>query len=208
LLNKSWRDQVQVACQNNLRVLHAALTDYSQRHGGEFPRVDEEPPTNVAGIYAPLLRDDGALTTTAYLACPSRGQTPTPVRPLTELKGLPPHELARAAEQMGGGYAYSLGYVDRGRLVGLRSDEDHQHLPILADRPQVQGGQWAANSPNHGGRGQNVLFVDGHVQFFTVPTVGVEGDNIFINQQGVVAAGRWRHDSVLGSGAARPIPPE
>jgi len=35
------------------------------------------------------------------------------------------------------------------------------------------------NSPNHPGEGQNVLYADGHVQFRRVPTVGVDGDNIY-----------------------------
>ncbi len=41
-------------------------------------------------------------------------------------------------------------------------------------------GAWAQyNSPNHPGEGQNVLYADGHVEFRRVPTVGVDGDNIY-----------------------------
>ncbi len=35
------------------------------------------------------------------------------------------------------------------------------------------------NSGNHGGEGQNVLFVDGHVEFAKTPAAGVNNDNIY-----------------------------
>lgn len=35
------------------------------------------------------------------------------------------------------------------------------------------------NSPNHHGRGQNVLFADARVELARTPTVGVHGDNIY-----------------------------
>jgi hypothetical protein len=37
-----------------------------------------------------------------------------------------------------------------------------------------------AVSDNHGGAGQNVLYMTGHVAWVTSPTVGVDGDNIFL----------------------------
>ena len=37
----------------------------------------------------------------------------------------------------------------------------------------------AANSRNHAGRGQNVAFIDGRVQWAAAPTVGLGGDNIY-----------------------------
>jgi prepilin-type processing-associated H-X9-DG protein len=45
-----------------------------------------------------------------------------------------------------------------------------------------------ANSNNHRGDGQNVLFADGHVEFSATPFVGVKKDNIFTNQLGQIAA--------------------
>lgn len=38
------------------------------------------------------------------------------------------------------------------------------------------------NSQNHGGEGQNVLFVDGHAEFLKKPIVGVNNDNIYTYQ--------------------------
>ncbi|MEW6252842.1 MAG: hypothetical protein AB1716_19570 [Planctomycetota bacterium] len=49
------------------------------------------------------------------------------------------------------------------------------------------------NSRNHHGEGQNVLFVDSHVEFVKRPIVGVNYDNIYTLQSGLSLAG-----SVLG----------
>lgn len=55
-----------------------------------------------------------------------------------------------------------------------------------------------ANSNNHDGDGQNVLFGDGHVEFLQNPFVGVQRDNIFANKKGqVVASPVDATDSVL-----------
>ena len=54
---------------------------------------------------------------------------------------------------LAGAYAYSLGYLDNGKLRTLRNDSGDL-LPLMADRPprNLKG-----SSPNHSGRGQNVL---------------------------------------------------
>ena len=45
--------------------------------------------------------------------------------------------------------------------------------------------QWRGyNSRNHGREGQNVLYVDGHVEFQRRPVVGVNGDNLYTIQSG------------------------
>jgi prepilin-type processing-associated H-X9-DG protein len=41
------------------------------------------------------------------------------------------------------------------------------------------------NSRNHEGRGQNVAYVDGHVEWRNTPASGVGGDEIYANKAGV-----------------------
>lgn len=62
-------------------------------------------------------------------------------------------------------------------------------MAILADRTPVFDGDRfqadqvnAQNSPNHGRRGQSVLYLDGHAAWATHAAVGVEGDNIWLVQ--------------------------
>jgi prepilin-type N-terminal cleavage/methylation domain-containing protein/prepilin-type processing-associated H-X9-DG protein len=50
-------------------------------------------------------------------------------------------------------------------------------LNNLADDDKVN-----INSPNHGGDGQNVMFQDGHVEFYKHPWCGIRNDHIFTRQ--------------------------
>jgi len=59
-------------------------------------------------------------------------------------------------------------------------------------------------SINHDGRGQNVLFEDGRVRFYCTSRPHAWADDVFVNEQGLVAAGRHRNDSVVGPSMAVP----
>jgi prepilin-type processing-associated H-X9-DG protein len=64
-----------------------------------------------------------------------------------------------------------------------------------------------ANSANHRGAGQNVLFGDGHVDFVSHPFVGAHGDNIYTvsgspdgsvpTSTTIVGSPKWKADCVL-----------
>src|SRR5207248_5504900 len=103
------------------------------------------------------------------------------------------------AGQLSGQYAYCLGYEQTGRLNGLRRSSD-EFLPIMADC----AGR-ADNSDNHGGRGQNVLYVGGQVRWCVRPTVGVNNDHVYVSYNNRVEAGVRRSDTVLGASGARPF---
>ena len=55
--------------------------------------------------------------------------------------------------------------------------------------------QRAANSPNHGGDGQNVLYGDGHVSFSQTVFCGTQKDNIYTNES---VPGAAANDSPAG----------
>jgi anti-sigma-K factor RskA len=50
------------ACQDNLRELGGALNQYSQAHEGYFPSIPNQEKLAAAGIYAPVLAQNGLLT--------------------------------------------------------------------------------------------------------------------------------------------------
>jgi prepilin-type processing-associated H-X9-DG protein len=64
-----------------------------------------------------------------------------------------------------------------------------------------------ANSSNHAGNGENVLFGDGHVDFNLNPFCGVKRDNVYTvsgstdgsvtTSMTIVGSPTWRGDSVL-----------
>jgi prepilin-type processing-associated H-X9-DG protein len=206
-----WQRQQIYACQNNLRRFGTALAAYSMHHDHAFPKVEAEPPHNVAGIFVPILRENGLLPGEVTVSCPANGNRPPPTESLADLDELCQHQPSQFREvvrRLAGCYAYTLGYGDLpANHHGLR-DDDGDGLPLLADRPDYTDGRLGTgNSPNHGGLGQNVLYIDGHVRFSTNRKAGVNEDDIYVNQHGEVAAGRSRLDSVLGASAATPFPP-
>ncbi len=195
-----------LACQNKMRALWHALEQYSdspQNHN-EFPRVEADGPRGVAGVFAPVLQDAGLLAPDTTLFC-SAGGDPAPPRPgvrdLEQLYREQPDAFKSVARTLAGTYAYSLGYNDNGTLHGLRRDSGDL-LPLLADAPPATG---TGLSPNHGGRGQNVLYIGGNVRWCTERTVGVNGDDIYLNQDGMLRTGRNWGDTVLAPSGATPF---
>jgi prepilin-type processing-associated H-X9-DG protein len=85
---------------------------------------------------------------------------------------------------------------------GTAGDEDDVTKPNATSSAAVMR---RANSNNHGGDGQNVLYSDGHVEFHVTPFAGYRGssagprDNIFTSQLGAVVASPRREyeDSIL-----------
>jgi hypothetical protein len=112
-----------------------------------------------------------------------------------------PEVFKSVARSLAGNYAYSLGYSDNGQLQGLRRDSGDL-LPLLADAPPQTGG---GLSPNHGGLGQNVLYIGGNVRWCTQRTVGINCDDIYLNQDGQLRTGRNWSDTVLAPSAATPF---
>jgi hypothetical protein len=191
------------ACKFNLHGYHQRLVDYSQRHEGQFPDIAAQPyPRNVAGMFVPLFSEvDSGEAAPVSVRCPGNGGHLPPRWSLKELEALPEDEFNRRAPHLVSCYAYTLGYQDeKGRHHGLRR-QSNEHLPIVADGPPPDD---RGNSPNHGGKGQNILYVGGHVRFLTAPTGGIDGDHIYLNHHHQPRAGRHPHDSVLGASDDRP----
>jgi hypothetical protein len=195
-----WHEQQRLACSNNLRKFWESLAAYADRSEGNFPQIEAEGPRGIAGAFVPMLRDAGLLRDVS-IDCAARGHQPPLSVTTADLDRLyrdSHDEYQQIAQALGGQYAYSLGYAERGRLYGLRRDSGDE-LPLMADCSETLAG----NSRNHGVAGQNVLHVGGQVRWFVAPNVGVDGDNIYVNQQLKVHSGLSRLDSVLGSSHAR-----
>jgi hypothetical protein len=206
----AWRQAQQTACQENLRVLHGALVQYSELHDGAFPRIEEKGPRSHAGMFVPILADAGVLPEKVSLVCPACGgehtapSVPDSLPTLEEWYANDRPRFEQAVANMAGSYAYSLGYRDAQGLHGLRRGADMDTMPILADRPPFDGKTTCENdnSKNHGGKGQNVLFISGAVRFVTTRTLG--GDDIYLNANRLLAPGLHEGDCVLGASDASP----
>jgi hypothetical protein len=204
-----------LACQNNLLGFYHALMTYSDMHDGALPKVEEQPPRHVAGIFVPILHDESLLGKNVSVDCPANGFRPPPNVSLQDLERdleAGEHQFMRRARDLAGCYAYSLGYRDsEKRLCGLRFDAEQPNndfLPIMADCPPFNQTNYslatAANSRNHDQAGQNVLYLSGRIAFSKNRLVGVNGNDIYLNKNKRPEAGIDRWDSVLGASGFHP----
>jgi prepilin-type processing-associated H-X9-DG protein len=198
-----------VECANNLRQFHQALVAYADKNdNGRFPWVESQKPRNFAGSFVPALNEEHVLAPGLSVSCPGgQPRAPSPVT-FADLDRMKPDEFHDTIRGVAGCYAYSLGYVDaNNNYLGLTRAMDGR-LPIMSDAPACRAGNDVSpgNSPNHGGKGQNVLYIDGHVEFRTNRAVGADGDDIFLNAEQRVAPGRGPRDTVLGRSDAMPYP--
>lgn len=192
-------------CQNNMREIGRGLNDYSMHYGGGYlPTIPASGNLAAAGSYAVMLRDNGLIDDTRVFNCPSRGKTIVIKIPASsELNQAQGPKLIALQQQMGGDYAYTLGYLDdKGQLRGIKN-QGRSRSVVLADAPF---GNAARGDFGVHGAGQNVLFEDGHSAFLaTRLRPGSDNDDFFVNDKGMVEAGLHESDSVLAPSATPPI---
>jgi prepilin-type processing-associated H-X9-DG protein len=163
------------SCKNNMLRLYEGLSGYADTHHDQFPKIGTPAAPN-AGSFVTELQVARQLMPDVAAACP----------------GDRADELQRVS------YVYTLGYQLNGEIQGIRrrvQDISDELTPLLADLPTP------AASPAEGplsphGKGQNILFADGHVRFSILATVN--NDDIYKNQNGRVRAGLHRLDASLG----------
>ena len=198
-----------LACQNNLRQLGNSLTDYSDRHDGFFPPIPTSGKMSVASAFGPLLANEELLPDPRVLLCPDspqgekfskQGQEFRVPRPAEIERIESPQELLQTQQTMGGSYGYSLGYNQNGSYRPTKN----LHRPYFAVLSDSPGSAETGHPSHHGGRGQNVLFEDGHVLFLTQAHTAGGRDDLFLNDAHQIAAGLHPNDGVIASGAVTP----
>jgi hypothetical protein len=202
------RFQSQVyACQYQLQQIGRGLHGYSDLQADHsFPGPEVEGPRAAAGVVAPLLVSHKLVEPRVFL-CPATSvmrQAGEFVIPLPEeLDAAVGQKLKALQQTMGGDYGYNFGYVDGGKLLRTcnlqRSD-----FALVGDAPSNSRPRRA--SGNHRGRGQNILFEDGHVKFLPLLPSSQLVDDPYHNRDGWVAPGVDRDDAVLGASADPPLP--
>ncbi len=195
-------------CQNNLRQLGIALTKYSDAHHGYLPYVPPVGNLASSSTFAPRLVSAGLLDEPRILACPdsSAGRNKVRLIPNVEhLENAKATELKELHTTMSGDYRSTVGHISGDQYYPTR----HLHRPYFAyaaDAPRHHDQQ--RQSANHGGKGQNVLFDDGHVEFLKTCrcTPKDHPDDIFVNASGEVAPGLNPDDAVIAEDGFQ-VPP-
>lgn len=196
------------ACQMKLKDVGFALHQYSdQQPDKSFPRVEVRGNRAAAGVYAPLLVSNQLIENRRAFVCPNSAlakmldgwDLPT----LEELDEAVGDAVEKLQTRMGGSFGYSLGHVEDRKYVAP-VNRNREFFALLGDMPSDNNPH--RFSDNHGGKGQNVFFEGGRVQFVSKQTLAQSPmDDPFYNRQGLVAAGLDPNDAVLGGSAARPV---
>jgi hypothetical protein len=193
------------ACQDNLRELGSALTQYSQANGGYFPAVPSQGKLATAGIYAPVLFQNKFITDVNRVVCPdsrlAEQRNGFRIPTYNELELTSPAKIVDLRPTLGGSYGYNLGYTKEGMYLPTKN-LNRDNFAIMADAPSDRPEH---QSENHGGWGQNVLFENNSVKFVTTSKPGGSSDDFFTNDAGQVSAGLQQNDSVIGASKAAPI---
>lgn len=172
------RHEQQVAdCKQNLNGIYGGLSGYADTHHDQFPKVGTAAAPN-AGSFISELQVARQFTSNMKVVCPADRSD----------------ELHRVS------YVYTLGYrTEDGELKGIGRNEakgwSNDLTPLLADLPTASAVLGEGPYSPHG-KGQNILFADGHVSYSLIATVN--NDNIYQNQLGKVRAGLHRMDASLG----------
>jgi prepilin-type N-terminal cleavage/methylation domain-containing protein len=201
-LEKAREHANNVRCASNLSQIGAGLLRYANDNRGNFPRtiyVAAAPlcaGTNAAAPDpftpgGPLPND---VTAALFLLVRTQG---IPVvlfaDPYTDEVETAPDPAADAAGRSNFtdydtncAYSYANPYPDVAAAArGVRLTNTIRPDFVLAADKNPGGGA-GKNSRNHEGRGQNVLYADSHVLWSTVTNVGINGDEIYTNRNGVV----------------------
>jgi hypothetical protein len=172
-------------CAANVGQIGYALQAYASENGGHLPMASSDTAAWLPGTGEPAKSNSAALfklvvrhANPVSFQCPAVGGGTFVVRPgMTDFPGQPYISYS---------YQHAIGAANL-RRDDLRLRGVLEHMAILADNtPLFQNGQFrrdrlnVAGSENHNATGQNVLYLDSHVDWHDGARVGVNGDHIFM----------------------------
>jgi hypothetical protein len=195
------RERMEMAgCGYNLQQLGRALWQYGSRHH-HYPFGPEQNTGAPVVSFVSMLHDSGLLTDSELesLDCPCSGshRKHSPVPDFETLCRLQKDDPERVREVICTDYAYNVGHRHpAGHVVPITAVHTAS-VPLLADQPSHHNFRLAlpGNSPNHGGRGQNVLYADLHVGWHNTRRLGPKDDDMFTNAHHQLAPGLTEDDN-------------
>jgi hypothetical protein len=191
----------QAGCVLNLQQLGNGIAQYASLN----PSLPYPSPTNAdlpSGSFACILHDAGCLNDLRVLDCPCNGVSPQVTKDLANfdqidhIRHTDPERLQR---MLSWDYAYNVGYRHASGRPGPIDSRQSSLIPVVADQPDHDMFQNIrhGNSPNHRGRGQNVLFSDGNVHWFRTRHVSPNDPDLYLNNNRLPQPGVHQEDSVL-----------
>jgi len=199
-VHRSREQMDQAGCGFNLRQLGLGLAQYAGAHDC-YPYANPDCPVAQAGSYAAMLHEAGLLHDPDMLDCPCNGSSKSK-KPLPDVETLAKLRITdpeRYRELLCWDYAYNVGYRRESGRPGPIAASLAAVIPLLADQPGHEDAQRIldGNSPNHGGRGQNVLFTDLHVRWHNSRRLGPHDADMFLNNDRRPGPGVHMMDAAL-----------
>jgi hypothetical protein len=200
-IHRSRERMNQAGCVFNLQQLGTSLAQYASLH----PFLPY-PPSNRSdthtGMFAVMLHDAGVLNNFSVLDCPCNGACPRSMKELAsfeqvdKIRKTDPESYQR---MLCWDYAYNVGYRHASSGPGPLEVVHASQIPVLADQPDHEDFLTIreGNSPNHGRRGQNVLFGDGSIRWFHSRLVSPLDADLYLNNNNEARPGVDVSDSVL-----------
>lgn len=210
------------ACQDQLRQFGTAITQYVSRDSQErLPAVASDGPEAFAGVYAVRLKEAGLLPDESIRWCPSLDRPESPrgdgastvvgvemvrVGSVDQLHQATVNELRQLQRSIGGHYAYTLGVIENEKLAPPKF-EGRSAFAIMSDAPLSGSpvGIITSEKIGHGGRGINLLFEDGRVQFVPLESLDQVVDHPLLNHRGEAEAGVNIDDASLAPSWCSPF---
>ncbi len=190
VLSRAKESARRTQCASNIRQIGMGLMMYANENEEVFPQ------DTTTVVERPSMRSLNMLYNT-YISdkkifkCPSDAK----VTKLTNA-GMSISTANDSFDQIECSYGYDY----------THTQADDAGVALASDRPPANPSA-IANSPNHKGRGQNVVYIDGHVEFVNSPLAGwyeadgVTRDNIFLNAAGEASVSSGGSDaSILHDG--------
>jgi hypothetical protein len=191
----------QAGCVFNLQQLGQSLAQYASLHPF-YPYPPSQPSGAHAGTFVALLHDAGMLRDLSVLDCPNNGrcpERPTDLPSFEQLEHIRRTNPERYQKILCWDYAYNVGYRHPSGRTGPLESRPPMAVPVVADQPHhvnyahiLEG-----NSPNHNGRGQNVLYSDGSIRFHHSRRISPHDDDLYLNNRHELQPGLDERDSVL-----------
>jgi hypothetical protein len=196
------RDRMnQAGCVFNLQQLGHSLAQYASIHP-YYPYPPGNHPEAPAGAFAVVLHDAGLLHDLSILDCPCNGRSTRHAKELPsaeQLVALRRHDPERYRQMLCWDYAYHGGYRHPSGRPGPVESRLPMAIPVVADAPSHENYVRIldGNSPNHGRRGQNVLYSNGSVHFLRTRRASPHDADLYLNKLKEIGPGMDEEDAVL-----------
>lgn len=189
-------------CAHNLQQVGLRLNQYAALNE-TYPFVSAEDEVPHVGSIVCRLSEGGFPIEPEELHCPCSGSV------CDKSKKIPALAAVREALKRSADEGCRMLENDFAFHVGYRPRPDHEPAPlpaylsattpILADSPPHDASRaiLLGNSPNHAGRGQNVLFADGHVEWSDDRRVSPIDKDLYLNNDDQPTYGIGPADAVL-----------